>query len=770
MRQQLKYIILLIIIISGCRGTSNLPEETYLYTGAEIDLQSEYKIPKKKELLQDLNPLLKPSPNDAILGIRPKLWIYNIFDTVKKDKGFKHWVKYKLGSPPELLKDVNRERVETSLKMSLENRGYYYASVSSEVKKEEKTAEVTYIGKVTRPYKFGEIHLPEGESKLARAIRSEKENLIIQTGDQYNLEDLQQQRLIIEEALKNKGFYYFNDSYLLFRLDSAAGDKRMAVFMEIKPKTPSKAERIYQIQDIIIHSSFVLGDTTASVDFDTVQYQDYTFVQKEEKFRPEVISRHIRFNENDIYTRNAEEITISRLIDLGVFKYVNINFEDIGNGKLRSHIRLSPTKKKSIQVELQAVTKSNSFAGPGIEVAFRNRNFLKGAELYELKLDASYETQIGSTTGENAALNSYELGINNSLKVPRFITPFNINQYSSRYVPQTNFNVGFRFMKRVNFYELNTFNVGYGFIWRETKTKTHNLFPVEISYTRLSNVSDFFDSLLVNNQFIRRSYENQFILGSTYRFFYNSRSKEESEQKTHNFYFNGNLDVSGNIMHLLQKAANKQESTDEQPYTIFNQQYSQFVRSDFDLRHYFRFNGYNKIASRIILGVGVPYGNSSVLPYTKQFSIGGSSSLRAFRPRSVGPGTFNSDPDVAFFDQSADIKIEMNAEYRFNIVGSFKGAAFIDAGNIWTIKEDVNRKGGKFDSGSFMGELAIGAGLGIRFDIDFFVIRLDLATPLKVPYNKPGERWIMAIGNKKVTAEDQNLSPVVFNIAIGYPF
>lgn len=780
MSSRIIYISIILAFFWACRGTSDIPEGQHLYTGAEIKFNSDEKVMDKGEVKGVLDNLLAPEPNDAILGMRPKLWIHNIFDTVKKDKGFKHWVKYELGNPPVLLNEVEEERIATSLQTALENNGFWTASVDYEVKKDKKTAAVDYVANVDQAYVFNEIYLPQDTSELSKAIKAVFTDKNIEKGSRFNLQDLQEKRTEIQQQLKNRGFYYFSANHLLYEIDTTIGERKVNVYMRIKPETPPRAKRIQRINKVIVNSDYQISDSV-QIDHDTLRVQELFYVRNKEEFRPEIIANQVRLKEGSIYTRTSEEITISRLIDLGVFKYVNIHFEDAGPGKINSFIRLSPMKKKSLQVELRGVTKSNSFVGPVLETSFINRNIFDGAETYQLSLSAGYEWQIGPSQnipgGQNQNLNSYELGINNTLKVPRLVTPFNIHYYSTRYVPQTNFDLGYRLLKRINFFQLNSFDLGYGFQWRETMTKTHSFYPVDVSYIRLSNTSDSFEELLQDNLFLRRSYENQFILGTTYSFTYNSQARPENTNNTHNFYFNGNLDLSGNLMHLIQQTSRSEENTADDPYTIFGSAYSQFVRTDLDFRYYLRLDRKNRLAYRIILGVGIPYGNSEVLPYTKQFAIGGSSSIRAFRARALGPGGFNLSDELeqqqdedgfVFIDQTADLKIETNLEYRFDLIGNFKGAVFVDAGNIWTIEDDPDRPGAQFQASEFLSQMAVGAGFGVRLDIEFFVLRLDLATPVRIPSRNPGDRWLLRL--RDTTTEGEKYTNVVLNIAIGYPF
>lgn len=763
---RLTYISFSLLLLWGCKGTSKLTDDQYLLKSNDLEIKAPVTIENKQQLLTKMEKHLRPEPNASIFGMRPKLWFYNIFDTVKKEKGFKHWVKHTLGEPPVLLQDVNQVRVANTLNTALEDEGFFENEITYETDTSKKTAEVKYTATVDRPYHFGEIYLPEGNSSLTKAIREGFEQVNLVPGERYSLENLHKERLRMEEVLQNKGFYYYNDSYLLYQLDSAAGDKKVDVFFSVKEETPPQAKRIQQIKNVIVNTDFNLADSVI-VNYDTTQIDGVKYVRSQEKFRPEVILRQIRLRENNIYTRKAEEITISRLIDIGVFKYVNVNFNNAGEGQINANVRLSSMKKKSVRLELQAVTKSNSFAGPLFQASFTNRNLFKGAELYQLTLNAGYEWQIGSGTG-NQNLNSFELGIQNSIRVPRILTPFNINYNSSRYVPQTNFELGFRMLQRINYFRLNSFDLGYGFRWREVVTKTHSLYPVDVSYIRLSNASPEFEKLLNNNPYVRRSYENQFILGSTYSFTYNSQAKQNSIEATHNFYFNGNIDISGNLVHLLNKSGSSENLPEDKPYTIFGSAYSQFARADIDFRYYYRFNQRNKLASRFIIGAGRAFGNSTVLPYTKQFTIGGSSSIRAFRARALGPGAYAGDETTIFVDQTADIKLETNLEYRFDLVGSFKGALFVDAGNIWTLREDPNRPEGLFKFNSFPSQIAVGAGVGVRLDIQFFVLRLDLATPVRVPSKDPGSRWNLRLTDTNPAGE--KVSNVMVNIAIGYPF
>jgi hemolysin activation/secretion protein len=326
--------------------------------------------------------------------------------------------------------------------------------------------------------------------------------------------------------------------------------------------------------------------------------------------------------------------------------------------------------------------------------------------------------------------------------------------------------------------------MNYGYTWLETAAKTHELYPIDITFVQTDKQSDDFKQRLIENPFLANSFENQFIMGTRYSYTLNTQlgedpllKFEERKYKTHNFYFNGNVDVAGNLFHAVQRQFNK----GDEPLQIFNSPYSQYVKADIDFRHYLQLDEHNKIVSRIIIGAGYAYKNSRTLPYIKQFSIGGSNSIRAFPARSLGPGVYSVRTDdttgIQFIDQRGDIKLEGNLEYRFDIIKFMKGAVFVDAGNIWASRPDIvdpenplnpnqQRVGVVFNRKKFLNELAVGTGLGLRFDFSFFVLRFDTAFPLRKPWlDHPWVGDNINFGDKTWRKEN-----IIFNIAIGYPF
>jgi len=777
-----------ISLISACSGSKFLKEGESFYTGADINFDTDGKrVGRKKILRKELQEYITPKPNPKIFGMRPAVWFYFIAGTPKKEKGLKNFIKNKLGKPPVLITDATPDRTSKSLSGQLNNEGYFKSEVSYEVKTKKKESKVIYNVKLPRPYRLDSIRYPRPrDSVYSSILKLIGEESLLKPGQRYDLERLQAEQSRVEEELENYGFYYFDDRYLIFEADSTVGKRKVNVRLKMEDGIPARAKKIFKIGNVNVYPTYSLTKDTLSTKLTTTKIDGFNYIDTANTFRPEIITRVINLRKGNTYSREDHDFTLSHLMGLGVFKFVNVKFSEArqDSALLTTDMYFTPLKKKSIRAEIQGVSKSNNFVGPGLVLTFRTRNFLRGAELFEVKLNSAYEVQI-SSQNTDGPLNSFELGLETTLTVPRFISPIRIDYNSREYLPKTVFKVGVNFQNRVNYFRLNSFNVNYGYTWLESISKTHELYPIDITFVQTDKQSDQFRQRLEDDPFLANSFENQFILGTRYSYTLNTQLTkdpllkfEEEQYKTHNFYFNGNIDVAGNLLYAVQRQINR---SGEEPLQIFNAPYSQYVKADVDFRHYLQLDEHNKIVSRLIIGAGYPYKNSRTLPYVKQFSIGGSNSIRAFPARSLGPGTYNVRADTTtgtqFIDQRGDIKLEGNVEYRFDIIKFLKGAVFVDAGNIWQLREDqvdpvenpnyIAREGVKFNGQRFLKELAIGTGLGLRFDFSFFVLRFDTAFPLRKPWLTE-DPWVgdeINFGSKTWRQEN-----IIFNIAIGYPF
>ncbi|HEY8935917.1 MAG TPA: BamA/TamA family outer membrane protein [Cyclobacteriaceae bacterium] len=764
------------LIFAGCSATHFLHEGESFYTGAELKINAHGKIPGKRRIKEDLQSFITPKPNTTILGARPSVWFYFIAGQLRKEKGFRFFIKNKLGKPPVLLTDATPDKTSVTLENELNNEGYFRSTVDYDIITKHKKSKIRYTISLERPYRLRHINYSIADTIQFPFVKASKTKSLLKEERRYRLERLASEQQRIKELAENNGYYYFDERYLLFEADSTVGDHHVDLNLVFEKGIPERAKQTFRIKSINVYPNYSLGNDSLATTGDTTLVNGYRYIDNQHAFKPEIITNVINIKTDSLYRRINHEYTLSRLMSLKTFKYVNIKYSNdtTDSAALNANIYLTPLLKKSVQVQVQGISKSNNFVGPGFELTFTNRNLLRGAEMFQFKMHGAYEWQISRQ--QSGALNAVEFGSEVSLAIPRFITPFKIRYRYAKYLPQTQFKVAYNFQQRLQYFKLTSFNISYGYTWRETTLKTHEFYPADISFVKASKTSSAFDELLAKNPTLANSFQNQFIPGLRYSFTLNTQLREDIEEKylttdkrKSDFYFNATISLAGNLLHALESA----QKSDNKSMEIFNSPYSQFVMGSIDFRYYRQLNKHQKLATRLILGAGYAYGNSAHLPYIKQFSIGGSSSVRAFPARSLGPGTYNvrTDPAIKtntyFIDQRGDMKLEANIEYRFDIVKALKGAFFFDAGNIWLVNKDEDRKGGEFDKDKFLGQLAVGTGFGLRYDFNFFILRLDAAFPIRKPYLEPSKRWIVQRNFGSSSWLKENL---IFNIAIGYPF
>jgi outer membrane protein insertion porin family len=466
------------------------------------------------------------------------------------------------------------------------------------------------------------------------------------------------------------------------------------------------------------------------------------------------------FQPNDVYNRTDHNQTLRRLMDLNVYKFVKNRFEpaNVDSPKLNVYYYLTPQPEKAIRAEFGANTKSNNLNGSEVSIGFRHRNTFRAAEQMDIRAYVGTEAQF---SGSFQGTTTFRVGTEVNFGIPRFIIPFFNFKPKTSYIPRTNIRLGYEALNRRTLYTLNSFRAGFGYLWKESIAQSHELYPIAITYVQPLNITEKYRAEIVNNPTLLHITDTQFVLGSTYQYTFNEQARGLERQNS--FYFNGLADISGNVAGLLMGNNGNNEKR------LFNLPFSQYLKLELDGRWYRRIGPNNTWANRLVVGYGLPYGNSRQLPYIKQFFTGGNNSIRAFRSRTVGPGTYFAQPTSQGFipDQTGDIKIEINTEFRPKISGPLYGALFVDAGNIWLANSDPNKPGATFGS-NFLKELAMGAGAGIRLDIQLFVLRLDLAFPIRKPWLPEGQR--MVINQIRFGDPDWRRENLVFNLAIGYPF
>jgi outer membrane protein assembly factor BamA len=753
---------LIALLIVSCSNTKYLPANEALYIGAKIRIDSSKLSHKQnKKIESDLATLTRPKPNSTILGLRVKLYAYNIAGHPKKEKSPRSWFKNKFGEPPVLARDVDLDHNSKVLQSYLVNKGYFEAQVYGDSLMKNKTAKAIYHVQPGKVYTIQNVTLIRDSSILNKTIEDCFFETLLKKGKPFDLDIIKLERIRIDAYLKEKGFYFFSPDYLTVDVDSSLSNHTVNMYVKTKHGLPKEAQHTYDINDVFIFADYSLrGSKNDTSKQKAVEYKNFYLVDSSKMFKPHLFDDMMRFQPGDTYTRSDHNLTLSRLINLNLFKFVKNRFE-IASGTdspmLNSYYYLTPLPKKGLHAEVYGTTKSDNLVGSQLQVGWQNRNLFSGGELLSITAYGGFEVQFSSN---QQGYDVYRAGLENKLSFPRFIVPFFKLNTAGAFVPKTNIELGYDFLNKIRLYTLNSFRTSFGYDWKESAKKEHELNPIAITYVQPLNVTQEYKDSAINNPTLLLAIQKQFILGSNYTFTYNQLV---GKQPRNAIYFRGNLDLSGNIAGLVSGADTKDGKT----VTVFGLDFAQYIRAETDFRYYYK-TGNTVWANRIDVGFGYPYGNSTALPFVKQFFAGGTNDIRAFRSMSVGPGTYVSPDQNNFLpDQSGDIKFEVNTELRAKLFSIVNGAIFVDAGNVWLYNADTARSGGQF-SGQFLNQLAVGTGVGLRFDISILLIRLDVAFPLRKPYLPEGQRWVInqiAFGDGEWRRNN-----LVFNLGIGYPF
>ncbi len=745
---------------------------------------------------KELEETVSPKSNKKFLGMRIRLSIYNAVGIPKKEKSWRVWVRRKLGEPPVYGSAFHAKYSQDVMNNFLQNRGYFHNQVIAEKVVEKQYAGAEFNVWLGPQYQYKSIDFsPSDSTRISKDIAASGARSFLKPGAPYDLEIIKAERERINTELKNKGYYFFSPDYLILYGDTAAGNHEVNARMRLRYDImPQSAYRSYQIRRVEVNPAYRfsvnVNNRRSQQQIErkdtVVHYENLYIIQRRKMYRPQIFRESILFDSAETYSLKLQNASLNRLINLGTFKFVKNEFlpvkdsaisslnlssfsapyafllsrglMDEASNKLDVRYLLTPQANRQMNAEIGAFTQNDSRAGSKASVTWRNRNVFKGAEVLSVKFNGGFEVQYG---GLARLPNTYNLGADVSLNFPRFIVPFVAVRGSSAFVPRTIANFGYNFYLRNGLYMIHSFNAGFGYNWKEEIRKDHKLFPFNITYVKI----DTFSTIGNNDYNLSNLLFNGIIFGPTYEYTFNSQADNNS--KKDNYYFNGVADFSGNIVGLVQGT-----DVDKAPRQIFNANYAQYLKFTADGRYYRTLNTdrTQSLAARLYAGFGYAYGNSYHLPNVKQYFSGGSSSLRGFQSRMVGPGTFNErylSDSSTFIELLGDIKLEANVEYRMKLYQFLHGAVFADAGNIWLLRDNPGFPGGTF-SKSFMKELAVDGGIGLRLDFKILMLRLDFGIPFRKPWLPEGQRWVfkdISFGDPDWRKEN-----LIFSLAIGYPF
>ncbi len=764
-RLSAKFALAAVIVAAGmmcaCSTTRRIPDDDILYTGIKkIDIARTDSGKLAPEISSQIKKAVDVAPNNYFKLLKWRypfplgLWVYNNWPN--PPSGFKHWIYEKLVEEPVLISDVRPEVRTHMIEQILDNNGYFSGTATYSLVhgKNRKKAKVRYDVYPGTAYPVDTVMPIENNTRLGFVIDSLAaiDPYLSRSDRQYSTDSLSAARTRITNKLRNRGYYYFRPDFIEYLADSIVRPKHISLKMVLASNIPAFATRQYTTGKVTIHVARNQGGGTP----DTIALPRATLIQmKPSRLRQSSIAECITFRPGRLFSVRNMDRTQTNISRLGIFNAVNIeampDTTDKVSHKLDVDIYCTFDSPLETTLEVNASSKSNSYIGPGLTFGVTNKNLFGGGEQLSVKLTGSYEWQTGS--GRRSVFNSYEFGLTGTLAFPRLLAP--------KFIPRSRFQLNWtRFqlnadlLNRPHYFKMAQFNASVNYDWRVRRHVQNTFTLFKLTYTNLMHTTADFDSIMEANPAVAQSFRSQFIPQMSYSYVYD---RQINRNNTINWQFT--IQEAGNVFWAIYRAAGKKGEKE-----LFGTPFSQFVKGQTQLVWGRRLGqGDHWLVSRVAAGAAHAYGNSTQVPYAEQFYVGGANSVRAFTVRSIGPGSYKApegSPEDNF-DRTGTFKFEANVEYRFPIFGPVHGALFVDAGNVWLLKSDDMRPGGTLRGKTFLRDLALGTGVGLRLDIGMLVVRGDLGIGIHAPYNTGhgGYYNMKSFGNS-----------LAFHLAIGYPF
>ena len=762
--------ILAVIVLAACSTTKHLPEGETLYLGLKkVNIVNEDKSPAAENALEEVNGAISIAPNNAIF-VNPNvrfpipfgLWIYNRFE--RYEKGFGHWIFKKLAAKPVLISTVNpdtRVKVATNL---LRDYGYFNGKVTYQVDstRNPRAVKLSYDINMGKPYFIDTLEYRGFSAYADSLIKANLSGRLVNKGDHFNVVTLNSERDCIIDLLRNYGYYYARSEFITFYADTLKNPGHVCIRMQPKNNLPPEASRTYFLGNTNVRLTGYNGEEPT----DSIRLRDFTIYYSGDKpgLRFNVLRNRFIYRKGEQYSLRRQNYTQEALSRLGVFKYNEFQYVPRGNDTLDINVNSLFDLPYDSELELNATMKSTKQTGPGAIFKLSRKNFLRMGASLSLELNGSYEWQTSSTVNrEKSVMNSYELGAALTLDFPRIILPWIKNRIDPfRFPSHTNFKIYIDQVNRARYFRMLSFGGSVSYSFQPSRSMKHTVTPLHLAFNRLQHRTAAFDSVATANPMLFRSLDDQFIPSVTYTFTFDDSWKQKRVQ----WWWENSISSAGNITSLIYQAFGKKLSQRDKKF--LGTPFAQYLKYTTELRPLIKFDDRNHLAMRFMAGVIWAYGNKTVAPYSEQFYVGGANSIRAFSIRSIGPGRFHpaETSRFSYVDETGDIKLEANLEYRFRIIGnlfggSLNGATFLDAGNVWLMRSDSSRPGAQFTFKKFFDSIALGSGVGIRYDLSFLVLRLDWGIALHVPY-ETGKSGYYNIPRFK--------DGMGVHFAIGYPF
>lgn len=773
-----------VVLFSACSLTKNLPEGEVLYTGSKTVVEDKSTTPVGVKAMTEVDAALDKTPSTELLGgflpIPIKMWAYNAF--VKYKKGFGRWMfKRFAADPPVFISTVNPEvRVKVATNL-LHDYGYFNGKVSYETlvdKKDSLKADIRYTVDMKNPYFIDTVYYQRFTPQTLRIMERGRRMSYITPGEQFNVVDLDEERTRISGLLRNRGYFYFRPDYMTYQADTTLiPGGHISLKLVPVPGLPAAAQRPYYIGDAQVYLFGKNGETPN----DSMMYKNLSIHYHDKlQVRPNMLYRWLNYqqfvrnakmrasNRTRLYSQYRQEQVQEKLSQLGIFSYMDLQYAPKDTTALCDtlNVTLQATFAKPLdaEFELNVVTKSNDQTGPGASFGVTKKNVFGGGESWNVKLKGSYEWQTGG--GERSSLmNSWEMGISTSLNFPRVVFP-RLGKLEFDFPASTTFRLYIDQLNRARYYKLLSFGGNATYDFQPTRLSRHSITPFKLTFNVLQHQSAEFQEIADANPALYISLRDQFIPAMEYTYTYDNASARRVKNP---IWWQSTVTSAGNLTSVIYRAFGK--PFDEQGKNLLGAPFAQFMKFKTELRHLWNIDKNNRLASRVGVGALFTYGNATIAPYNEQFYVGGANSIRAFTIRSIGPGGYHpEESQYSYLDQTGTFLFEANVEYRFRIFKSLWGATFLDSGNVWLLRKDREltndgneaRPDSQLRLKTFPKQIALGTGVGIRYDMDILVFRLDFGIPLHLPYDTTRKGYYNVTG-----AFFKNLG---IHFAIGYPF
>ncbi|MDD3789170.1 MAG: BamA/TamA family outer membrane protein [Petrimonas sp.] len=762
MKKYISYIVIAFFLIA-CNATKQVPQGSYLLNKVKINTDT------KTVGESDLKPFLRQKPNASVpvLG-RVRLHMYNMAgnDSTWISKRFRKW-----GEPPVLFSERLTAVSAEQIRMEMNNRGYLNAEVDTVVERKNKKANVDYNVTGHDPYRI--LHYRDtvrsADTTIHNILNERKRLNFIKEDDIFDMKVLEDGRINMTKTLRNNGYYNFSKDFFYFLADTTVGTHQVDLTLELKNPTDSTVHQQFYMGNVTVYNGVdasILNDSTKHNLLDTIKYKDINVVSEREQFLlPQAIYYNTFIRPGKLYSDRVMERTYSSLNDLGSVSQTMINltpaFRNDSNF-LDTRIALTPGNLHYMQFGIDG-TNSAGDLGVATNLTYEHRNIFKGGERLRIRLNGAYEFITASDSSNLLDQSFYEYGSEVFLSIPQLLLPWLMKKLKDQPSASTEFSIGANFQKRPE-YLRQFFNLTSRMQWSSSDWKlTHVIEPIDINYVRMPWVSKLFrDQYLSDNSnpILRYSYEEQLIALTSYYVSYSNSASENLPK--YPFRIRTGIEVAGHLPRLVATLGGSTTNENGQK-KILGIPYAEYVKGDFDISSTFPIDEKNVLAGHFAAGLAYPYGNSKVLPFEKRYFGGGANSIRGWNTRSLGPGSYTRDSvGYDFVNKTGDIKLEMSLEYRRTLTKLFQLAGYIDAGNIWTIKNYTVQQGGYFQWNKFYKEIAVSYGLGLRIDLKFLLLRFDTGMKAHNPALPAGQRWTIFRPSFR--------RDFAFHFAIGYPF